>query len=479
MVDGRYRLIERLGGGAQGSVWLAEDLAGGGRCALKGVATAGVDAARNLAGEFRHLASLAHPSLVRVRDLGRASSGPIERGTVYFTADLVVGQPLLIAAAAVAPGERAAWLWQVASDLAGALAVIHGGGLLHHDVAPQNLVWATAEGGRAVLLDLGLSAARRTLGGARGTLAYLAPEAIAGSAEARSDLYALGACLWHAARGAAPFAAATTGELARAILRETPASLDELGEPMAALVDRLLAKAPDARPASASALEDELTAIASTLEAPRRRRRAPAARRVLAPAPVVGGERALTAVAAQLAAASTQRARPVRLWGPAGGGRAAVVTEAIRRHQLAAIADERPVAPVTRGTIDELAPAGSSDDAAGFARRLARHALGRGGVVVIEAGDDPRGDAIARALGRLDDSATAIALVVTAATVGAAPGLIDAEVGAVDAPRDRAAGERDDRPGRAAELEPGAPRREPRAARAGRRAGPGRGRARG
>jgi transcriptional regulator with GAF, ATPase, and Fis domain len=437
LVDGRYRLIERLGGGAQGAVYLAEDLAGGGRCALKAVAVAGVEAARMLASEFRHLASLSHPSLVRVRDLGRATSGPIERGTVYFTADLVVGPPLLTAAAAVAPGDRAAWLWQVASDLAGALAVIHAGGLLHHDVAPQNLVWSTADGGRGVLLDLGLSAARRTLGGARGTLAYLAPEAIAGAAEARSDLYALGACLWHAARGAAPFAGATAGELARAILREPPAPLDELDGPMAALIDRLLAKDADARPASAAALEDELAALGATLglDGPRRRRRAgTAARRVLAAPPVVGADRALAAIAAQLAEVGAGRARPVRLWGPVGAGAGPVIAEAIRRHQLAAIGDERPVATVTRGTLDELAPAGATDDLDGFARRLARHAAGRGGVVVIEAGDDGRADAVGKALGRIDAGATAIILIVTAAAApGACAGLVDVEVGAVDA----------------------------------------------
>jgi serine/threonine protein kinase len=196
LVDGRYRLIERRGGGAQGAVWVVDDLRGDGRCVLKAVAPLDAAAERALLTEFRHLAQLAHPSLVRVRDLASARTGPLAAGTIYFTADLVDGAPLADAAARARGPALARLLWCAAADLAGALTVVHAAGLIHHDVAPQNVLWVGAgDAARAVLLDLGLSTARRAQGAARGTPAFLAPEALAGCAEPRSDLYGLGAVL--------------------------------------------------------------------------------------------------------------------------------------------------------------------------------------------------------------------------------------------------------------------------------------------
>src|SRR5262245_12545579 len=196
VIDDRYRVVRALGSGGQGRVWLVRDAAGD-QHALKAVH--GDTGERALIAELRHLARLSHPALVPVRDVGRvARTGPLPAGTLYVTAAFVDGAPLLAAAARAQ--DRGRLLWSVAAGLAAALAVIHGAGLVHHDVAPDNVL--VIDDG-AVLLDLGLCGVRGRGGAARGTPAYMAPEALAGRAEPRSDLWSLGAALHHAATDAA------------------------------------------------------------------------------------------------------------------------------------------------------------------------------------------------------------------------------------------------------------------------------------
>src|SRR6185295_16152154 len=122
----------------------------------------------------------------------------------FLVTDHVPGASL----ASLASGERGEGLARFAAaadDLADALAYLHGRGLLHGDLTPAN-VRLDGEG-RPVLLDFGLSErlATATTGAAAGTLGYLAPEALVGERTALGDLYALGATLYAAWTGTAPF----------------------------------------------------------------------------------------------------------------------------------------------------------------------------------------------------------------------------------------------------------------------------------
>jgi tetratricopeptide (TPR) repeat protein len=160
----------------------------------------------------------------------------------------------------------------IAEDLCQALAHAHEHGIVHRDVKPAN-IWLTGNG-VAKLGDFGLAAAgdhsRLTLAGTFvGTAAYMAPEqAMGNQADARSDLYALGCVLYEMLTGRPPF----LGDDALAVISQhvnTPPVVpswhnSQVSPPLEALVVRLLAKAPEERPASAIAVLDELRSIAAT-----------------------------------------------------------------------------------------------------------------------------------------------------------------------------------------------------------------------
>ena len=407
----RYRYLGDLGAGAQGAVIRVEDRQrGGATCALKAIS--GTADHAELAHEFARLAALDHPSLPRVHELGVLAEplGPLPAGTRYFTADEIEGQPLT-ALAPLAGDDRAALLWVIAVDVASALAAIHDLGLVHCDVSPQNvLVVDRATAPRAVLIDLGLAIGGGVGGAARGSPRFMAPEALAGVVHPRGDLYGLGACLFYAARGEAP----VTGEgaaLYDAIRRRARPRLADAEAPgLAALVDALLALDPEARPRTAADVFARADAARAALPGPLAlpARPAPIARvrRVVASAlwpsaaPIVDD---LMAARDEVRAGHAVAARLVH--GPIGAGARAVVTEALRRDQIAAtVADRAPATAELAGSLDAVAAdlgvgagTGGADDQRGHAlaqRAIAAAAARRGATTVVELTGDERAPAV-------------------------------------------------------------------------------------
>ncbi len=245
---GRYELRGLLGRGGMSRVHRAADLRLGRDVALKllepGVADR-PDARARLRREARALAALNDPRIVRVLDMGE------EGGLPYLVMELVEGEGLAERLrAGPLPAPLAA---RMGADVAGALALAHGRGIVHRDVKPQNLM-LTPEGGVKVL-DFGI--ARPIEGGttvtqagmAVGTLGYIAPEVLAGRpAGAAADAYALGATLHHALTGAAPGPGGPDRALA-------------LPPELRGVVNDLLAPEPEGRP-SAEEAEARLRAAA-------------------------------------------------------------------------------------------------------------------------------------------------------------------------------------------------------------------------
>ncbi|HEX3764201.1 MAG TPA: protein kinase [Kofleriaceae bacterium] len=222
----RYQLIRRLGAGAMGEVWEAEDTALGRRVALKFVrpdATADPQYQARLIREARALARLRHPHVVAIHDLGQG-----EGGELFVALELIEGTSAR-AWHAAAP-RTAAELLAVWRTVADALAAVHRAGIVHRDLKPDNVF--IANDGRVVIGDFGLatmaadggSMTLTASGQIVGTPLYMPLEQLrGGAATARSDQFALCVCLWEALVGARPFQAGGTLAALVVAMRARPA----------------------------------------------------------------------------------------------------------------------------------------------------------------------------------------------------------------------------------------------------------------
>lgn len=214
--------------------------------------------------EYRALARLQHPSVVRVYDFGLTSAR-----LPYLTMELVEGVAVQVHVKAVGrPGsaKRTREVLRVAAQIIEALCFLHDRGLVHRDIKSSNVM--VQPDGRVRLLDLGtvtaIEVGRGSMGRNEdsqflGTVAYASPEQIRGARlDARSDLYTFGVLLYRMLTGRAPFQAEDSGQLAdlqftwmppspSSVVREIPSSLS-------ALVMELLAKEPSQRPSSSREL---------------------------------------------------------------------------------------------------------------------------------------------------------------------------------------------------------------------------------
>jgi predicted Ser/Thr protein kinase len=201
---GRYEIGEELGRGGVSVVYAARDRQVKQNVALKllvpSPATAN-QARERMRREVNAVRRLVHPNIVAVYDF--VEDGPY--GAVIM--ELVDGEDLdrRVRRAGALPADDVA---RIGSDVANALAAAHKSGVLHRDVKPQNIL--LAKDGRARLADFGSarmdgeSTITRT-GAIVGTLAYMAPEVLAGRrGDARADVFALGMTLFHAAAGRLP-----------------------------------------------------------------------------------------------------------------------------------------------------------------------------------------------------------------------------------------------------------------------------------
>jgi tetratricopeptide (TPR) repeat protein len=267
----RYILGRPLGEGGMGAVYQATDRLNNQAVALKvvnvpleGLQHASMspegsdsDLRVALAQEFKILASLRHPHIISVLDYGFSADQ-----TPYYTMELLSGADTLLEAGLDASlPTRLDLLRQVTL----ALVYLHRRGILHRDLKPSNIM---VKGGQVKVLDFGLSVAQEHLKPSGetlvGTLAYIAPEVLQKQLPtAASDLYALGVMAYHMLAGRPPFGRASMMQLISDTL-STPPDLSPLisyGEGVILMVERLLAKDPAARQASAEALLDELQAL--------------------------------------------------------------------------------------------------------------------------------------------------------------------------------------------------------------------------
>lgn len=269
LVDGRYELVERLGAGAMGVVYRADDVWLGRRVAVKviapGRAASDVDADL-LKQEARALAKVRHENIVQVYALGPHA------GSFYIAMEYVAGQDLEeLIEQHVANGTRMDLprALEIIGAIGLGLQALHERGLVHRDVKPSNIVLEGGTG-RPVLVDFGLAAAIRERAMSGGTPCYMAPEQATDDHAAvgpRTDLYALACTAYELFTGRLPFDGDGTGVLLAHLRREPPrlsttrASL----APFDAVFRRALAKSPDDRQRSCGAFVAELRAAAERI----------------------------------------------------------------------------------------------------------------------------------------------------------------------------------------------------------------------
>lgn len=244
---GRYELGERLGQGTFSEVFRAQDLSLNKGVALKLSRTSlSPEEAARLRQEFKVLASLQHPHIIRTYDYGLT-----EDGRAYLSLELLEGKSLEQSVSGWGP-ELARYALQALD----ALDFIHSEGYVHNDIKPTNLMVVPGKAG-LVVMDFGFAEPQEKLSTeVKGTLGYMAPESLKGSeVDGRADLYSLGAVLYQLACGRRPFEDKSPMAEIQKSLTSTPPPPSSLNRSIPPVINefllKLLAKNPDERHSSA------------------------------------------------------------------------------------------------------------------------------------------------------------------------------------------------------------------------------------
>jgi hypothetical protein len=265
LVLGRYRPLRPLGSGGSGSVWLARDESNGLDVALKIVTRQGKAASR-AEREAEAAARLRHPACQRAYGFGRDSRH------VYIAYEYVPGRTFREALRSGELDDGTAI--DAGVQILAGLAHAHQRGIVHRDVKPSNILLAEGNAVSVRILDFGLAQIHEaeTLtaqGDVPGTLAYIAPERLAGAeTTAAADVWAVGVMLWEALAGRHPFWRSSLLETARAIEAGAPPLATvrpDLPSSLLNAVDRALDLDAERRPTAA--------ALAARLQSSGRKRR--------------------------------------------------------------------------------------------------------------------------------------------------------------------------------------------------------------
>ena len=250
----QYRIIEQLGEGGMGVVYLAEDTTLGRRVAMKFLSTSTKEYRARFLREARAVSALSHPNIATVFNYGET-----EEGQPYIVMELIEGEPLnekLRAGSLPLPDAV-----RIVSYIAEALGEAHRKGVVHRDVKPSNVI--VTERGQVKVLDfglvkqisehssLGVGPDQKTLPSTRtrsdvivGTPLYLSPEQATGKAiDGRSDLFALGAVLYECITGQSAFDGGSVIEIGAQVIHVTPTLPSKINDHIPPELDRITMKA--------------------------------------------------------------------------------------------------------------------------------------------------------------------------------------------------------------------------------------------
>ncbi|MCW0214083.1 MAG: serine/threonine protein kinase [Pseudonocardia sp.] len=257
VIGGRYVVVGALSDGVLGPTWRAQDRVTGHEVAVKELhLPAGLGPAEQalfrerLLREARGAGRLGCPGLIAVHDVVADS------GVDHLVTEMLDARRLAEVVARSGPLGPAHAL-EVARTLLETLRAAHGGGIVHGSVRPEAVL--LVRGGRVVLTDVGLAPAlddRRLTGRVQLTAepGFLAPERLAGGpATEETDLWSLGATLFHAVEGRGPFARPDVAGTRAAVL-DGPIPVPGCGDPLASTIGALLRRDPGERASATEAL---------------------------------------------------------------------------------------------------------------------------------------------------------------------------------------------------------------------------------
>ena len=317
---GRYLIKEQLAAGGMGVVYRAVDQLTGQECALKRMKPEAANSSHGVesfAREYRVLAGIDHPRILRVHDYGVDEEGP------YYTMELVEGDDLR----KLAPLDyRDACRYL--RDVATSLALLHARRLLHRDLSPRNV--RLTPDGHCKLLDFGALSDFGPSALVVGTPPAIAPEAAHGSVlDQRADLYALGALAYWLLTRQHAYPAKRIEELPE-LWKRAPVPPSDLVDGIPPLLDdlvlSLLDQNPLARPPSAAAVVARLNVVGG-LEAEDEQDVGRLATSFLATPQLVGRAQQISELSARIDAAVDGQGGAIAIEGGAGTGRTRLLEE--------------------------------------------------------------------------------------------------------------------------------------------------------
>ncbi len=248
-----YRIIEKLGEGGMGAVYLAEDLHLARRVAIKFLTSTDHHYRARFIREARAVSALIHPNIAMVHDYGETAEGQ-----PFIVMEFVKGKSL---SDLLDEGLTLRRSVEIVSSIAIALGEAHDHGIVHRDIKPSNIL--ISERGHVKVLDFGLvkhlfdqpssdvDLDAKTIYSTKtrsdvivGTPLYLSPEQATGKAiDGRSDLFALGALLYECLTGQSAFSGGSVLEIGAQIIHVTPPAPSKINPQVTPALDRITLKA--------------------------------------------------------------------------------------------------------------------------------------------------------------------------------------------------------------------------------------------